>query len=457
QLLFYSFISNLPKAAPLAVLLSSIMTMGNLGERYEMAALKSSGLSLFQIMKPLIAFIFVLAIGVFLFSNYTMPYIQLKGGRLLWDVRQSKPAFSVKEGVYYSGLRDFRMKVDKKEKDGETVKGIYISDNSGGAGNSAQLMADSGTMKMSADKNSLLIKIYSGIQYRSIVNDEKSQKSRPFAKMNFREEEINIDLTELKMRNTAEELFKNNFQMLNLKQLDRSIDSFKTENRKLQRSVFTQVTKNFTIQSNVLNRRVDSLDQKYSSIRETLRKYNLVAKTVILDEALESARSADNYLSSMLSRDFEDNHSTMLQYVAEWHKKLTLPVACIVLFFVGAPLGAIVRKGGLGMPVVIATIMFLFYHVISVTFEKSFLEGSLDVSSGLWTPTYIFLPFGIWLTWMAARDSSVFDKASYGKTYVKIVDFAYAHLSGLFKRKKVKKEKAIENDKDENKKTEDYV
>lgn len=188
QLLFYSFLSNLPKSAPLAVLLSSIMTMGNLAEHYEMAALKSAGLSLFKIMQPLIFFILIVSFGVYLFSNYTMPLINLKAGSLLWDVRESKPAFNINEGIYYGGLNDYRIRVEKKEKDGETVKGIYIADHSDHIGNNVQTIADSGTIKMTRDKNFLEIKIYNGVQYRHILNSEASYKTRPFVKMKFREQ-----------------------------------------------------------------------------------------------------------------------------------------------------------------------------------------------------------------------------------------------------------------------------
>lgn len=415
QLLFYSFLSNLPKSAPLAVLLSSIMTMGNLAERYEMAALKSAGLSLFKIMQPLIFFILIVSFGVYLFSNYTMPLINLKAGSLLWDVRESKPAFNINEGIYYGGLNDYRIRVEKKEKDGETVKGIYIADHSDHIGNNVQTIADSGTIKMTRDKNFLEIKIYNGVQYRHILNSEASYKTRPFVKMKFREQKVNIDLAELKMQTTPEDLFKNNYLMLTLSQLDNSLDSFDVRTVKIQNSLLSTITKNFAANSNIRSAEADSLHSPYISIPDYLKKYDKGGKNYLINRALEEVRSADQHIGSILENDLKNIHSDILRHTSEWHKKLTLPLACIVLFFVGAPLGAIVRRGGLGLPVVIATVMFIVFHIVTTLFEKSYLEGALGSFLGLWGATFIFLPIGIWLTYMAANDAAIFDKASYNK------------------------------------------
>jgi lipopolysaccharide export system permease protein len=429
QLLFYTFISNLPISAPLAVLLSSIMTMGNLAEQYELAALKSSGLSLFNIMRPLIFFIFILAIATFVFSNYTMPYINLKAGRLLWDVRQKKPAFNVQPGIYYGGLDDYRIKVDGKGADGQSMKGIYIADHSHGQGNNVQMRADSGVMRTTNNGDYLEIHIYDAIQYRHILETDQHQRTRPFVKMHFEEQEIKIDLSELKMQSTQEELFKNNYQMLNLRQLDNGIDSFKRMEVNLKQNIYTQLTKNFTTHSNVNNTVNDSLNKPHIAIADYLKLYDANGRNFLVDKALETLRSADSYISSTTENELQGNKLDQLVYRAEWHKKLTLPVACIVLFFVGAPLGAIVRKGGMGMPVVISVVMFIFYHVVKTSLEKSYLEGALDAFTGLWGSTIIFLPFGIWLTWMAANDSAIFEKSSYKK----VTRFFYKSKSDALK------------------------
>ena len=413
QLLFYSFISNLPTAAPLAILLSSIMTMGNLAESYELAALKSSGMSLFSIMRPLIVLIIFISFGIFLFSNYTMPFISLKAGRLLWDVRQKKPSFNVKPGIYYSGLDNYRIKVDAKAADGERMQGIYIADHTRGQGNNVQLLADSGIMRTTNNGDFLEIKIYNAVQYRQLLESDEQYRTRPMIKMNFKEQEIKIDLSELKMQSTNEALFKSNYQMLNLKQLNRALDSFKLEEFKIKAGINTQLARYFTPLADKNSSRNDSLHQNYISLHDYLKLYSRTEQNKIFDKSLEKLRSADSYISSTVEHELSSSKLSQTRFRAEWHKKLSLPVACLVLFFVGTPLGAIVRKGGLGMPVVVSVVMFIIFHVVKTSLEKSFLEGASGVFTGLWGSTVIFLPFGIWLTWMAANDSAIFEKSSY--------------------------------------------
>lgn len=413
QLLFYSFISNLPTAAPLAVLLSSIMTMGNLAENYELAALKSSGLSLLTIMRPLIVLIVFISAAIFIFSNYTMPYISLKAGRLLWDVRQKKPSFNVKPGIYYGGLDNYRIRVDEKKPDGESMKGIYIADHSRGQGNLVQLVADSGKMRTTHKGDFLEIDIYNATQYRQLLESEDHKKTRPFVQMKFKEQKIKIDLSELKMQKTNEELFKNNYQMMNLKQLEFAIDSFSRKEEKIKDRIFEQVYRNFTPLSNLKSNYHRDSTEKTVTLSSVLEKFTEQEKNMIYDRALESIRNSDSYLNSVIEHELQATEYNELRFGAEWHKKLTLPFTCLLLFFVGAPLGAIVRKGGLGLPVVISVVLFIIFHVVKTSLEKSYMEGAVDWFSGLWGSSLVFLPFGIWLTWMAASDSALFDSSSY--------------------------------------------
>ena len=419
QLLFYSFISNLPTAAPLAILLSSIMTMGNLAENYELAALKSAGLSLFSIMKPLIFLIILISFTIFLFSNYTMPFISLKAGRLLWDVRQKKPSFNVKPGIYYGGLENYRIKVKSKAEDGVRMKGIYIADHTKGQGNNVQMLADSGIMRTTKKGDFLEIKTFNVVQYRQLLESDEHYRTRPMIAMNFKEQEIKIDLSELKMQSTNEALFKNNYQMLNLNQLDHALDSFRRQEITIKKGIENQLSKNFTPFADKNCALNNGVNKKHVAVSDYLKLYDKSEKNKIYDKALEKLRSADSYINSTREHELLSSQFNQIRFKAEWHKKLSLPVACLVLFFVGSPLGAIVRKGGLGMPVVVSVIMFIIFHVVKTSLEKSFLEGASSTFTGMWGPTIIFLPFGIWLTWMAANDSAIFEKSSY-KIFKKI-------------------------------------
>ncbi|MFN6039587.1 MAG: LptF/LptG family permease, partial [Bacteroidota bacterium] len=290
---------------------------------------------------------------------------------------------------------------------------IYIADHSKGQGNNVQILADSGRMSTTKKGDFLEIKIFNATQYRQLLESDDHNRTRPMIVLNFKEQEIKIDLSELKMQNTNEALFKSNYQMLNLKQLNHSIDSFKMQELKINAGINTQIANHFTPLADKSSITSDSSKKNYVTVKDFLKLYDKKEKNKIFDKALEKLRSADSYLSSTLEHELLSCKFNQIRFTAEWHKKLSLPVACLVLFFVGSPLGAIVRKGGLGMPVVISVVIFIIYHVVKTSFEKSYLEDATDLFTGLWGPTFIFLPFGIWLTWMAANDSAIFEKSSY--------------------------------------------
>ena len=229
QFFFYSFISFLPAAMPLAVLLSSIMTFGSLAENYELAAMKSSGLSLFRIIRPIFAFIIVLAGATFLFNNYTLPQITLNSASLLYDIRQAKPTLSIKEGVFYNQLDGYSIKVGKKSKDGNTLYDLSIYDHKDGLGNNIQLYADSGTMKPSIDTNYLQIKLYNGARYEDILKEEDHKVTRPLMELLYDELNVNIDMSDFKMKRTEKDLFKGHHEMMNIWQIDSEIDTFKID------------------------------------------------------------------------------------------------------------------------------------------------------------------------------------------------------------------------------------
>ncbi|MFL5753083.1 MAG: LptF/LptG family permease [Bacteroidia bacterium] len=418
RLFFYTFLTFIPGSMPLAVLLSSIMTFGNLGENYELASLKSAGMSLMKIMRPLLAFIMLLAFLCFLFSNYTLPYIHLKSGRLLYDVREAKPTLNIKEGVYYNGIEGYTMRVGSKDKDGKTIHNIYIYDHSEHKGNVVQIYADSGKLEMSPGRDFLSMTLYKGNRYQQMVNDEAQKRTRPMMSLGFKEQEVKFDLSGFKMQKTDEELFKNNAEMMNLKQLENALDTLKKDRKRTMSQTYDQFTVFFNQNAYRLSNRTDSLQQSYVSSYDYLQKLDPVSRKQLLENALNLARSSDSYLESkeqkVNSEDIEE-----AKFKIYWQDKFTLSFACIVLFFVGAPLGAIVRKGGLGMPVVISVVLFIIYHVINFSCRKLALQTELDTITGMWLAPSIFLPIGIWLTIKASKDSGLFDLGNYTQPIVK--------------------------------------
>jgi lipopolysaccharide export system permease protein len=408
----YTFLMFVPQSMPLAVLLSSIMTFGGLGETYELAAMKSSGLSLIKIMQPVLYFIFFLAIICFAYSNYTMPFIHLKQSSLLYDVRGAKPTLSIKESVFYNGIEGYSIRVGKKETDGKTIKNVTIYDHHEGKGNLVQMYADSGLLETTADKEKLIMTLYNGNRYQQLLSDPVDFKRRPMISFSFEKQKIIFDLSGFKIKRTSEELFRNNAEMMNITQLNNYVDTIHNEKSKLAATTFSNYSNYFNAKAVKASRVADSLNSAFISINEYLTRISTNTKSQIFENALVQARSCDSYLNEK-ETEFRNKTDEEAKFQVNWHKKFTLSFACFVLFFVGAPLGAIVRKGGLGMPVVISVILFIIYHVISFSAEKMALEGELEPAAAMWLGPFVFLPFGVWLSVKAAKDSSLFDITNY--------------------------------------------
>ncbi len=415
QFFFYSFISFLPAAMPLAVLLSSIMTFGSLAENYELAAMKSSGLSLFRIIRPIFAFIIVLAGATFLFNNYTLPQITLNSASLLYDIRQAKPTLSIKEGVFYNQLDGYSIKVGKKSKDGNTLYDLSIYDHKDGLGNNIQLYADSGTMKPSIDTNYLQIKLYNGARYEDILKEEDHKVTRPLMELLYDELNVNIDMSDFKMKRTEKDLFKGHHEMMNIWQIDSEIDTFKIDIAKKQDNLYKQFNTYFLV--NTL--RTISLSKPSINIKTFYDSLNKDEFKRSIENAQNLVRSSSGYIDS-INEEIGSKEISILDYRLGWHKKINVSFACIVLFFVGASLGAIIRKGGMGLPVVVAVLFFLLYYVVSIIYERMVIEEVYNVVFGSWFPLLLFLPLGIYLTYKAANDSALFDIGQYLEPLKKI-------------------------------------
>lgn len=433
QLFMYTFLMFIPNSMPLAILLSSIMTLGNFGETYELAAMKSSGLSLLRIMRPLLIFIICLSAFCFAFSNYTLPYIHLKQASILYDVREAKPTLNIKESVFYNGIEGYSIRVGKKDKDGKTIHDILIYDHTEKRGNIVQLYADSGRLETSENKNALVMTLFNGNRYQQILNDNNDVRRRPMISASFEKQKVHFDLSNFQLKRTDEELFRNNAEMMNINQLNGYIDSTKLEKKKVSNDVqynFNNYYYKRVLQS---SHKCDSLKVKSETIKNYFTRQSAITKNQILDNALNQTNTSVQFLEGKVG-NIENSENDKAKYLVNWHKKFTLSFACIVLFFVGAPLGAIVRKGGLGMPVVISVILFIVYHVISFICEKMALEGELNPLIAMWAGPMLFLPFGIWLSLKAAKDSALFDSTVY-----------YTFFKKIFRRKKQKPEQSQVN------------
>lgn len=428
ELMMYASASNVAMALPLAILLSSIMTFGNLGENYELVAIKSAGVSLRKAMQPLLVLIVGLAVASFFFSDYMLPKANLKYGSLLWDVRNKKLSFLIKPGVFNNSIPGYSMRVERKGEGAiDSLYGIMIYDHSSSNGVPQIIMAEKGKMSKTSDGNYMVLNLMNGVRYQEAASNNGSYNPRQtLTRMRFKQTEVKFDFSSFKdMTRTQEENFKNNAPMLNRKELLHRRDSLSkgldSVNKALQKSAqyyFKQSSyvKGYTkiktppkiIKGSILN--VIPKDQQSQALQSAYDQVDALKQTV----------------GAQLP-EYEFRTKEIQRALIEYQRKYTLAVSCLLLFFIGAPLGAIIRKGGLGLPVVIAVIFFLFYHIISTVAEKSAKEGSLDPVFGMWMAVIILTPIGVFLTYKATVDSALFD-----------VDYYKQLALGLFKKKKKK-------------------
>lgn len=413
QLFTYAFLAIIPKCIPLAILLASIMTMGNLAENYELAALKSSGLSLFRIFFPLIGLMAVLAIITFAFNNYLLPRLMLESQSLLFDIRQTKPSVNIKEKVFYNQIENFSMRVEKKYPDGHSLKGILIYDHSGNVGNNIQLYADSGYMFTTSDTNYLVIRLFNGSRYENIQN-ENTYKTAPLSIMLFKEMEINIDLSGFKLKRTDKDLFKKHHEMMNVSEISAEIDSLQSLLKSQQHTIYEQLKNYFFLY--VMK---ENVGKKCKSSDSIMRQLPKTEQELIKEMKLNHWRSLNAFLEAQIL-NIQGLKKRMTEYQVAQNERFSISLACIVLFFVGAPLGSIIRKGGLGLPVVAATLFFILYMILTDSLRSMAMEMILPVYIAMWLPLFIFLIIGIFLTYKAANDSVLFDMDWYFQKIKKI-------------------------------------
>lgn len=426
ELFFYAAITTFPLALPLAILLSSLMTFGNLGEQFELVALKSAGMSLQKIMLPLIMVALLTSIGAFLFSNNVLPFANLKMRNLIYDIQQKKPALNIKEGVFYNGIDGYTLRIEKKHEDGINCSGIMIYDHTQGVGNNKVSISESGKLQVTADNQFLSVILYNGVNYEE-MQDSENEGKYSMVRSKFKEQSVLFDLSGFRMARTDEDLFKSNYSMLTVGQIDKMIDSISITRKKR----IEEFRKNFTTmmaEKNLLKSDTSSNTQSNGSFGNSIipnspeNTFNTssLGKAQALDMAINMARSKKYYVESTIS-EMENFDRPVIAMSVEWHKKFSLSFSCLILFFIGAPLGAIIRKGGLGMPVVVSVVIFILFWVISITGEKMSQEGVLPPHIGMWLASAITLPIGIFLTSKATSDSAIFDTEAYKKFFNKLL------------------------------------
>ena len=408
EVVAYASVNQIPMSLPLAVLLSSIMTLGNLGESNELVAAKSLGISLQKLIQPLIFFAFGLSIFAFFASNNIIPVTNLKVTALLSDIKQKNPELNIPEGVFYDGIPNYNIYVDKKDEDG-TLNDLIIHDHSSPLKNNKFTVAKKGVIKTSSNKQRMFVTLFDGYTLNEEDYREGNKvKTYPLLQNKFEKQEFSIKLNNTELERSDGAIFKHHSKMMSLDQLVIEIDSVKIKKKERSKKSFThlQNTYFFKFDSIIKPDSAKIIDVDYALIMDTVD-----AKTVkkVLTHATQLARGAKTYINSNLNSTKEKN-SRIRKYVIETHKKFTLAVSCIVLFFIGAPFGAITRKGGLAWPVVYSISLFVIYWVITMVFEKLARNGGIPIYLGMWMSNIVLFPIGIYFTSRATKDLPMFGK-----------------------------------------------
>lgn len=418
ELMYYASAANVSMALPLSVLLSSIMTFGSLGENYELVAIKSAGISLQKAMRPLFVVILILTVSSFFFANYMLPKANLKFGSLLYDIRNKKLSFLIKPGVFNNAIPGYAIRVDSKEEDG-TLHNIMIYDHKENNGIPKVILAKEGKMEKTADGKFLVLNLKNGVQYEEQASNSGMYNPRQvFSRRRFKETAPRFDMSSFDGNKTDPNAFGNSTPMLNLKGIVKKRDSLTKQLDTIQMRTIENLKGNFK-QFNVT--------QGYTRIKAAPAKIDdVVLKSIPNGSRKQALDNATNVVANIMQHvpnwapRQTDLTGEIIFTTVEYQRKFTLAASCILLFFIGAPLGAIIRKGGMGLPVVVAISFFLVYHIITTVAEKSAREGNLNPIVGMWMAMIVLSPLAAFLTYKATVDSALFDVNYYKQMLLKV-------------------------------------
>jgi len=457
EMFIYAALSLIPMALPLAILLASLMTFGNLGERLELLAMKSAGVSLIRIMKPLIILMIFVSIGAFFFQNNTMPVVQVKLYSLLYGIRQKSPELDIPEGSFYGDIPGYNVYVKSKDKKTGSLKDMMIYDYSNGFNNARVILADSGRLKTSEDKLFLVLTLYNGESFENLQKEastaRRGQTAVPYRRETFGTKEFLIEF-DANFTPTDEGFLQNQYIGKNLDDLQSSIDSMTVRLDSMKTVNSTGIYDNSYKRNFIV--RDDGTDEKkatenmFQDILKTAKAEKKEAININFDEIYDSKAPADK--ATLLNRaknsaenvrqDYYIKATTLggeagkvRRHQTEWHKKFTIPVACLVFFFIGAPLGAIIRKGGLGVPVIISVLLFIVYYIIDNMGYKMARDGVWAAWEGMWLSAAVLTPMGVFLTYKAVNDSVILN----ADTYIN----AFKNLIGKRSNRKVEMKEVI--------------
>ncbi len=412
ELLFYATANMMPLGIPLATLFAAIMTMGNLGEHNELLAMKSAGMSLLNILRPLVGVVLVVAVSSFFVVNNLVPYSNKKMMAIIYDIRQQKETMEFKDGIFFNGIENMNIRVGHQNPDTGLLTDILIYDTRDRNGNMTTTVADSGYIYMSDDKKFLMIKLYNGETYETTRN-YKWNTENAIRHQIFKVQNGALEIEGFDFSRTDMNLFSNH-QTKTTSELQVDIDSLRVEADRGSARSYEPLLKNYLLthdKSGMGLFDTVKVDYSYKVPVELLKHFDTLTvkqKRDIVQTAKTTARSSRNSLNRNESTA-KDTLNKLYRSQVEWHRKVSLPISVIIFFLIGAPLGAIIRKGGLAMPVVVSVLFFVIYYVISIAGEKMAKEGSWNAAFGMWFSAMVLLPIALYLTRIATNDSNLFN------------------------------------------------
>ena len=418
ELFFYVALTLVPTALPLALLLASLIAFGNLGERLELLSMKAAGVSLFQIMKPLIIFVLFVTVGAFFFQNNIMPIAKVKMNVMMISLHQKSPELDIPEGTFYDEISGYNLFVQKKNRKTGMMYNMMIYDNSKGFNNVAVIVADSGKLKFTDDKKYLYLTLYNGETFQNEESSNVRQNTGGYRRETFTLKEMLREF-DANFNRMDESILQDHYSGKNIRELKQSADSLSLQmdslgaeyGKSLQKTGFFNIyragggaAEKYDTLAVERMKPID-IDSLYNTLNSQKRQ-SMVERAISRANKQKEEYEAKSY-------GVKDQKKNIRRHIVEMHRKFTLSFACLVFFFIGAPLGAIIRKGGLGMPVVVSIVFYIIYYIIDNSGYKMSRDGVWTSWSGVWLSSFALLPIGIFLTYKAVNDSDVFNADAY--------------------------------------------
>ena len=433
EFLAWGSATMLPLSLPLATLLASMMTLGTLGENNELLAIKAAGISLQRILVPLGIICAVISVGAFFVSNDLIPVAYNKIYTLRDDIGKTKDEIKIPTGTFYNGIEGYILRVNERNDDSGMMKGVMVYNHTKNKGNTSLTIADSAIMKMSKDKTYLTFILYDGTNYEE-TNDKKYRDTTlQLQKIDFHKQEMVIPLENYAFQKSDSSRFDDQVKSMDLNQLQHSQDSIGALSLAGKEEDLTAMRRSRTLR---YNSQLDTATQKLPEtpfVRKDIGQWKSIKDEIVsLQKAKKNAEEIQMALESYSRNRYHHNYLLRLIDI-EILKKFALSIACLIFFFIGAPLGAIIRKGGLGVSAIISVLFFVAYWVIDISGTKLARDGAVGAFHGVFFSSYVLLPTGLFLSWKAINDSAIFSMDTLKNEFRKIK----AKIMGFFKKTRI--------------------